>query len=295
VLNRPVTRHRPTRCRLLGIWRDGQRAVRPSWSKGPFNDPESADLISGHAATAQAAAGGRSSPSDPNPVDCPASAFRHAPCLAARFFSACCGPLGRRLLHQPVACQAVLAQARRLPALACAASGAAPAGRPRTRLWLFNDNNPELDRGAGNLLSPSDASAGMGGTVRGALAHLNTRLRGPFRAVHHHVSTQVTENGSIPPLWLGVWAAPKRRQAGLRLRLSAARRPVPVDRSQPSGSPFCPAAAHPLTAPRPSRRAGSRVGRRAAPRTGRSPLLAPLSAAAGLGQLTPWVALPIFR
>ncbi len=83
---------------------------------------------------------------------------------------------------------------------------------------LVNDNNPELIRSEGILLSGFDPSRGWDGRPLGvSAAHLNVPLNGGFELFSHHVFAGKRESLDST-LWLAVVGAP-RGAAPVKLRL----------------------------------------------------------------------------
>lgn len=108
------------------------------------------------------------------------------------------------------------------------------------RIPVVNDNNPEVIRGPGILLSSFDAKALPGERQPGLTeAHLNRPLQGPFELFSHHIYAGRPETlDSI--LWLGVVAAP-RGNAPVRLRVISGSTALSQssDPAQPA-APFLP-------------------------------------------------------
>lgn len=78
-------------------------------------------------------------------------------------------------------------------------------------LLLVNDNNPELIRSAGILLSGFDPARGFDGRPLGVpSAHLNLPLGGSFELFSHHVFAGRPESLDST-LWLAVVGAPAAR------------------------------------------------------------------------------------
>ncbi len=105
---------------------------------------------------------------------------------------------------------------------------------------VLNDNNPELIRGPGILLSTFDGQRGYGGRPLGTpSAHLNAAVSGPFELFSHHVYAGTPESLDST-LWLAVVAAP-RGKAPVKLRVVAGSTALSqsVDDSQPA-APFLP-------------------------------------------------------
>ncbi|KEF41199.1 MAG: hypothetical protein ER33_12600 [Cyanobium sp. CACIAM 14] len=74
---------------------------------------------------------------------------------------------------------------------------------------MLNDNNPELIRGPGILLSTFDGQRGYAGRPLGdPSAHLNAAVNGPFELFSHHVYAGTPESLDST-LWLAVVAAPR--------------------------------------------------------------------------------------
>ncbi len=108
------------------------------------------------------------------------------------------------------------------------------------RVPMLNDNNPELIRQAGILLSGFDGSLGYAGRPLGVPgAHLNRPLSGRFELFSHHVYAGTPEKLDST-LWLAVVAAPRGPQP-VRLRLVSGSTALSqsVDPSQPA-APFLP-------------------------------------------------------
>lgn len=118
------------------------------------------------------------------------------------------------------------------------------------RVPMVNDNNPEVVKGPGILLSTFD------GRGRGVpAAHLDVPLEGPFELFSHHIfAGQGREPAST--LWLGVVVG-NRSDRPVRVRVPAGASWL----SQPD-APFCPCPdSWSMTAPAstPARGAGWRV------------------------------------
>jgi hypothetical protein len=116
----------------------------------------------------------------------------------------------------------------------------APLGGGLDRVLMVNDNNPELIKAAGILLSTFDGARGPDGGALGVPeAHLNVPLSGPFELFSHHVYAGRPENLDST-LWMAVVAAPRGRQpVQLRLVQGATALSQSVDPSQ-SAAPFLP-------------------------------------------------------
>ena len=143
------------------------------------------------------------------------------------------------LLARPVAAQD--GEAAQAPAAAAPAAPPAPAApavptRPQSAptvlrrqrveplpggldgMLLLNDNNPELIRSEGILLSSFDPGRGWDGRPLGvSAAHLNVPLSGGFELFSHHVFAGKPERLDST-LWLAVVGAP-RGTAAVKLRL----------------------------------------------------------------------------
>lgn len=105
---------------------------------------------------------------------------------------------------------------------------------------MLNDNNPELIKGPGILLSTFDGQRGYRGRPLGEpSAHLDTALTGTFELFSHHVYAGTPESLDST-LWLAVVAAP-RGKAPVKLRVVAGSTALSqsVDDSQPA-APFLP-------------------------------------------------------
>ncbi|HYP03179.1 MAG TPA: DUF3370 domain-containing protein [Cyanobium sp.] len=116
----------------------------------------------------------------------------------------------------------------------------APLGGGLDRVLLVNDNNPELVREAGILISSFDGARGPGGRALGVPgAHLNVPLTGQFDLFSHHVYAGRPENLDST-LWMAVVAAPRGSQpVQLRLLQGATALSQSVDPGQ-SAAPFLP-------------------------------------------------------
>jgi hypothetical protein len=145
-----------------------------------------------------------------------------------------------------------------MPALAAppvTASPASPAASPDVRLRpgtvaplpggldrvpMFNDNNPELIRQGGILLSSFDGRRGYAGRPLGVpAAHLDAPFTGAFELFSHHVYAGTPESLDST-LWLAVVAAPRGpNPVQLRLREGSTALSQSVDPSQPA-APFLP-------------------------------------------------------
>lgn len=105
---------------------------------------------------------------------------------------------------------------------------------------MLNDNNPELIKGPGILLSTFDGQQGYRGRPLGEpSAHLNTALSGPFELFSHHVYAGTPESLDST-LWLAVVAAPRGKDP-VKLRVVAGSTALSqsVDADQPA-APFLP-------------------------------------------------------
>ena len=141
-------------------------------------------------------------------------------------------------------CQTLLLCSLTIPALSqTKANPAATVLRPQTvaplsggldRLLLVNDNNPELIREPGILLST------FPGTGRGVpAAHLDVALNGRFDLFSHHVYAGKPESLNST-LWLAVLAAPRGPgPITLKLLTGSTALSQAVDPGQ-SGAPFLP-------------------------------------------------------
>lgn len=116
----------------------------------------------------------------------------------------------------------------------------APLGGGLDRVLMVNDNNPELVKAAGILISTFDGARGPDGRALGVpSAHLNVPLSGVFELFSHHVYAGRPENLDST-LWLAVVAAPRGRQpVQLRLVQGATALSQSKDPSQ-SAAPFLP-------------------------------------------------------
>ena len=105
---------------------------------------------------------------------------------------------------------------------------------------LVNDNNPELIKAPGILLSSFDPVRGWDGTALPvATAHLNSSLNGVFGLFSHHVYAGKPETLDST-LWLAVVAAPRgSAPVTLRLLSGATALSQSPDRRQPD-APFLP-------------------------------------------------------
>ena len=149
----------------------------------------------------------------------------------------------------PLACLA-LVSAGVMPHIAArAAEPAQPQLRRQTvaplnggldALPLINDNNPELIRQPGILLSSFDPSRGWNGQpLPVAAAHLNGPVNGVFGLFSHHVYAGKPETLDST-LWLAVVAAPRgTRPVTLRVLNGATALSQSTDGRQPS-APFLP-------------------------------------------------------
>jgi hypothetical protein len=105
---------------------------------------------------------------------------------------------------------------------------------------MVNDNNPEVIKGPGILLSTFDGQRGFNGRPLGVpSAHLNAALNGPFELFSHHIYAGTPESLDST-LWLAVVAAP-RGNAPVKLRTVAGSTALSqsVNPDQPS-APFLP-------------------------------------------------------
>jgi hypothetical protein len=105
---------------------------------------------------------------------------------------------------------------------------------------MVNDNNPELIKEPGILLSSFDPLRGYDGRPLGVTAaHLNAPLQGPFVLFSHHVYAGKAESLDST-LWLAVVAAPRGSQpVTLRLQRGATALSQTVDGRDPA-APFLP-------------------------------------------------------
>jgi hypothetical protein len=157
---------------------------------------------------------------------------------------------------------------------------------------LVNDNNPELIRAPGILLSSFDPARGWRGqALPQAAAHLNSPLNGSFGLFSHHVYAGRPE-ALDSTLWLAVVAAPRgERPVQLRLLNGSTALSQSVDGREPA-APFLPLPAlleqgmPPIWAG-PGSRVATELLRRE-----RSPLL-PESWTLQPGVLSPLLVLPI--
>ncbi|MCP9932397.1 DUF3370 domain-containing protein [Cyanobium sp. Candia 9D4] len=105
---------------------------------------------------------------------------------------------------------------------------------------MVNDNNPEVIKGPGILLSTFDGQRGYAGRPLGVpSAHLNAAVSGPFELFSHHIYAGTPESLDST-LWLAVVAAP-RGSGPVKLRTVAGSTALSqsVDPDQPS-APFLP-------------------------------------------------------
>jgi hypothetical protein len=105
---------------------------------------------------------------------------------------------------------------------------------------MLNDNNPEVIKGPGILLSSFDGRRGFAGRPLGdPAAHLNTAVTGSFELFSHHIYAG-TPDSLDSTLWLAVVAAP-RGNAPVTLRVVAGSTALSqsVDPGQPA-APFLP-------------------------------------------------------
>ena len=157
---------------------------------------------------------------------------------------------------------------------------------------MLNDNNPELIRGPGILLSTFAPGRGWRGQPLGVpAAHLDAPLQGPFELFSHHV--YAGKKDSIDStLWLAVVAAPRGdRPVQLRVRGGSTALSQAVEPDQ-AAAPFLPL---PALLSQGSSAIWSGPGSRVATellRRERSPLL-PESWTLPPGQLTPLLLLPL--
>ena len=157
---------------------------------------------------------------------------------------------------------------------------------------LINDNNPELIRQPGILLSTFDPARGWSGQrLPVAGAHLNSPVNGTFGLFSHHVYAGKPETLDST-LWLAVVAAPRgTRPVTLRLLNGSTALSQSPDGKQPS-APFLPLptlleqGATPVWAG-PGSRVATELLRRE-----RSPLI-PATWTLPAGQLTTLLVLPI--
>jgi len=105
---------------------------------------------------------------------------------------------------------------------------------------MVNDNNPEVIKGPGILLSTFDGQRGYDGRPLGVpAAHLNYAVSGPFELFSHHIYAGTPESLDST-LWLAVVAAP-RGKVPVKLRTVAGSTALSqsVNPDQPS-APFLP-------------------------------------------------------
>ncbi|MEA5391114.1 DUF3370 domain-containing protein [Cyanobium gracile UHCC 0139] len=105
---------------------------------------------------------------------------------------------------------------------------------------MVNDNNPEVIKGPGILLSTFDGQRGYDGRPLGVpAAHLNAAVSGPFELFSHHIYAGTPESLDST-LWLAVVAAP-RGSVPVKLRTVAGSTALSqsVNPDQPS-APFLP-------------------------------------------------------
>ncbi|WP_216904785.1 DUF3370 domain-containing protein [Synechococcus sp. CCY 9618] len=143
------------------------------------------------------------------------------------------GALGGPLLAQPAAAPAPS------PPLLRPGTVAPLPGR-LDAVPMLNDNNPEVIKGPGILLSTFDGRRGFDGRPLGdPAAHLNTAVSGPFELFSHHIFAGSPESLDST-LWLAVVAAP-RGDTPVKLRVVAGSTALSqsVDAAQPS-APFLP-------------------------------------------------------
>ena len=116
----------------------------------------------------------------------------------------------------------------------------APLSGGLDRVLMVNDNNPELVKAAGILISSFDGNRGPDGRALGVPgAHLNVPLSGTFELFSHHVYAGRPENLDST-LWMAVVAAPRGSQpVQLRLLQGATALSQSVDPGQ-SAAPFLP-------------------------------------------------------
>jgi hypothetical protein len=105
---------------------------------------------------------------------------------------------------------------------------------------MFNDNNPELIREAGILLSGFDGRRGFAGRALGVpQAHLDMAFNGTFELFSHHVYAGKPEELDST-LWLAVVGAPRgTRPVRLRLLSGSTALSQSLDPAQPD-APFLP-------------------------------------------------------
>lgn len=157
---------------------------------------------------------------------------------------------------------------------------------------LINDNNPELIREPGILLSSFDPARGWNGQpLPVAAAHLNSPVNGVFGLFSHHVYAGKPETLDST-LWLAVVAAPRgNRPVTLRVLNGSTALSQSPDGRQPS-APFLPL---PTLLEQGSTPAWAGPGSRVATellRRERSPLI-PASWTLPAGQLSTLLVLPI--
>ena len=158
---------------------------------------------------------------------------------------------------------------------------------------LVNDNNPELIRSEGILLSGFDPGRGWDGRPLGvSAAHLNVPLNGVFELFSHHVFAGKPERLDST-LWLAVVGAP-RGPAAVKLRLRGGSTALSqATAAGQSSAPFLPLP--PLMLQESTQPVWSGPGSRVATellQRGRSPEL-PGEWSLPAGMLTPLVVLPL--
>ena len=240
--------------------------------------------------------------------------LRSGRCRSARRGSIFAMALLAVLLARPVAAQD--GEAAQAPAAAAPAAPPAPAApavptRPQSAptvlrrqrvdplpgsldgVLLVNDNNPELIRSEGILLSGFDPGRGWDGRPLGVnAAHLNVPLSGGFELFSHHVFAGKPERLDST-LWLAVVGAP-RGPAAVKLRLRGGSTALSqATAAGQSAAPFLPL---PPLMPQESTQPvwsgpGSRVATELLQRSRSSELPGEWSLPAGM--LTPLVVLPL--
>jgi len=200
-----------------------------------------------------------------------------------------CRPLGRRLLTQPVHCQAVLPSRRSAPLLRRQQVRPLP-GAASPGFLVVNDNNPRADRGSRESCSPpsmfSAAWAGQPFAVPPPKPE-PPRLRRHSSCSANHVYAGKPGNARFAPSWLGVVAAPSAPSRCALPLIAASTARCPSRPIRPSGSPVpAPARPLPMTATSAFSRAGKPGGPPELAPEQAQPPAGPLSGSLPAGQLT---------
>ena len=161
------------------------------------------------------------------------------PALLLPWLTALASPLLAQPQPSPAPKPAPAPQAAPTPPVLRPGTVAPPPGR-LDAVPMLNDNNPEVIKGPGILLSTFDGQRGYAGRPLGEpSAHLNAAVSGPFELFSHHIYAGTPESLDST-LWLAVVAAP-RGNGPVKLRTvagsTALSQSVNPDQPRP---PSCP-------------------------------------------------------